>query len=61
VTAEDKPRFTFGQRLVLAVTPRLVWALLWIVSRTWRFEAIAAEGVTPLLYGRGAGPEVYCF
>jgi hypothetical protein len=34
---------------------------LWIVSRTWRFEAIAAEGVTPLLEGRGAGAEIFCF
>lgn len=49
------------QRLVLAVVPRVVWALLWIVSRTWRFEVIAAEGVTPLLFGQGAGPEIYCF
>ena len=50
-----------AQRLVLAVVPRVVWALLWIVSRTWRFEVTAAEGVTPLLFGRGAGPEIYCF
>jgi lysophospholipid acyltransferase (LPLAT)-like uncharacterized protein len=50
-----------AQRLVLAVAPRVVWALLWIVSRTWRFEVTAAEGVTPLLFGRGAGPEIYCF
>jgi hypothetical protein len=61
VTAEPKPRFTLVQRLALAVVPRVVWALLWIVSRTWRFEVIAAEGVTPLLFGRGAGPEIYCF
>ena len=27
VTAEDKPRFTLAQRLVLAVVPRVVWAL----------------------------------
>jgi lysophospholipid acyltransferase (LPLAT)-like uncharacterized protein len=61
VTGEDKPRFTLLQRLVLTVVPRVVWALLWIVSRTWRFEVIAAEGVTPLFFGRGAGPEVFCF
>jgi lysophospholipid acyltransferase (LPLAT)-like uncharacterized protein len=59
VTSE--PKFTFGQRLVLAVVPRVVWALLWMVSRTWRFEVIAEEGVVPLLVGRGAGPEIYCF
>jgi lysophospholipid acyltransferase (LPLAT)-like uncharacterized protein len=46
---------------MLAVVPRVVWALLWIVSRTWRFEVIAEEGVTPLLYGRGAGPRIFCF
>jgi lysophospholipid acyltransferase (LPLAT)-like uncharacterized protein len=55
------PRFTLVQRLVLALVPRAVWALLWLVSRTWRFEVIAEDGVTPLLFGRGAGPEIYCF
>jgi lysophospholipid acyltransferase (LPLAT)-like uncharacterized protein len=54
-------RFTIGQRLTLAVAPRIVWTLLWIVSRTWRFEVIAEEGVTPLLFGRGAGPQIFCF
>ncbi len=57
----DAPKFTFSQRLVLAVVPRLVWALLWFVSRTWRFEEIAAEGVTPLVFGLGAGAEIFCF
>ena len=57
----DEPKFTFSQRLVLAVVPRLVWALLWIVSRTWRFEVIAAEGVVPVLFGERPGPEIYCF
>jgi hypothetical protein len=46
---------------VLAVVPRLVWALLWIVGSTWRFEEIAEEGVTPLLHGRGAGARIFCF
>jgi lysophospholipid acyltransferase (LPLAT)-like uncharacterized protein len=59
VTGE--PKFTFSQRFVLAVVPRLVWVLLWIVSRTWRFEEIAAEGVTPLVFGLGAGAEIFCF
>jgi hypothetical protein len=57
----DAPKFTFFQRLVLAVVPRLVWALLWMVSLTWRFEVIAAEGVTPLLFGMGAGARIFCF
>jgi lysophospholipid acyltransferase (LPLAT)-like uncharacterized protein len=57
----DEPKFTFVQQLVLAVVPRLVWALLWIVSHTWRFEVIAPEGVIPVLFGERPGPEVYCF
>jgi lysophospholipid acyltransferase (LPLAT)-like uncharacterized protein len=57
----DEPKFTFFQRLVLAVVPRLVWALLWIVSRTWRFEEIAAKGVTPLIFGLDAGARIFCF
>jgi len=61
VTSDPRPRFTFTQRLILAVVPRLVWALLWIVGSTWRFEEIAEEGVTPLLHGRGAGARIYCF
>jgi len=54
-------RFTVGQRLVLAVVPRVAWVLLWLVSRTWRFEVIAEDGATPRPFGRGAGPEIYCF
>jgi len=61
VTVQASPRFTFGQRLVLTVVPRVVWALLWIVSRTWRFEVIAEEGVVPVLFGQKPGPEIYCF
>jgi lysophospholipid acyltransferase (LPLAT)-like uncharacterized protein len=61
VNAEDSPNFTFGQRVVLAVVPRIVWALLWIVGITWRFEVIAEEGVTPVLFGEKPGPEIYCF
>jgi hypothetical protein len=55
------PKFTFSQRIILAVMPRVVWALLWIMSRTWRFEEIAEEGVTPLVGGLGAGAEIFCF
>jgi lysophospholipid acyltransferase (LPLAT)-like uncharacterized protein len=61
VTTEASPKFTFRQRLVLAVVPRLVWALLWLVGRTWRFEIIAEEGATPLPFGEGAGAEIFCF
>jgi lysophospholipid acyltransferase (LPLAT)-like uncharacterized protein len=61
VTTEASPRFTLRQRLVLAVAPRLVWALLWLVGRTWRFEVIAEDGATPLPFGEGAGAEIFCF
>ncbi len=46
---------------MLAIVPRVVWALLWLVSRTWRFEVIAEEGAIALPFGRGVGPEIYCF
>ncbi|HVC46552.1 MAG TPA: lysophospholipid acyltransferase family protein [Terracidiphilus sp.] len=58
---ETSPRFTLSQRLVLAVAPRVVWALLWLVGRTWRYEVIAEEGVEPVLFGQRPGPEIYCF
>jgi len=61
VTGETISRFTLFQRIALAVVPRLVWALLSVVARTWRFEVIAEEGATPRIFGRGAGPEIYCF
>jgi lysophospholipid acyltransferase (LPLAT)-like uncharacterized protein len=49
------------QRLVLAVVPRIVWALLSVIGRTWRFEIVAEEGATPLPNGEGAGAEIFCF
>ena len=58
---EVTARFTLGQRIVLAVLPRIVWALLSIIGRTWRFEVIAEEGVSPVVFGQKAGPEIYCF
>jgi lysophospholipid acyltransferase (LPLAT)-like uncharacterized protein len=61
VTSQASQRFTVGQRLVLATVPRIVWALLWLVGRTWRFEVIAEEGVTPVRDGQKAGAEIYCF
>lgn len=54
-------RFTIPQRLALAIVPRVVWALLWIVGLTWRFEVIAEDGVTPVRFGQKAGGEIYCF
>ena len=53
--------FTLRQRLILAVVPRLVWALLSIVGRTWRFKLLAEEGGIPLPGGEGAGAEIFCF
>ena len=38
-----------------------MWALLGLVGCTWRFEEIAELGVTPLVNGRGAGAEIFCF
>ena len=61
MTGETISRFTLFQRIALTVVPRLVWALLSVVARTWRFEVIAEEGATPRIFGRGAGPEIYCF
>ena len=46
---------------MLAIVPRIVWALLSVVGRTWRFEVIAEEGVVPVREGQKAGPEIYCF
>ena len=46
---------------MLAVVPRIVWALLSVVGMTWRFEVIAEDGATPLLLGLGAGAEIFCF
>ncbi|HWG21681.1 MAG TPA: lysophospholipid acyltransferase family protein [Terracidiphilus sp.] len=58
---QASPRFSFTQRVVLAVVPRLVWALLWIVGVTWRFEVVSEEGVVPVVFGQKAGGEIYCF
>ena len=54
-------QFTFTQRIILAIVPRIVQVLLWLVGLTWRYEVIAPEGVTPLIEGRGAGSRIFCF
>jgi hypothetical protein len=54
-------RFTWSQRLTLAVVPRLVWALIMLLGRTWRFEVLAEEGVTPAFHGFTPSREIYCF
>jgi hypothetical protein len=61
VAAASKSGFTFRQRLALAVVPRLVAAFIWVTGLTWRFEVLAEEGVTPVLFGERPGAEIYCF
>ncbi len=61
MTAQPSNRFTLTQRLVLAIAPPLVSALVRLVGLTWRFEVIAEDGVTPVLCGQKPGPEIYCF
>jgi lysophospholipid acyltransferase (LPLAT)-like uncharacterized protein len=61
VTTNPSARFTLTQRLTLAVVPRIVWALLWVLGLTWRFRVIAEDGVTPVVFGQKAGAEIYCF
>lgn len=61
MTIAASEQFSFRQRLTLAVVPRLVWALLSVIGRTWRFETIAEEGATPLPFGKGASAEIFCF
>jgi lysophospholipid acyltransferase (LPLAT)-like uncharacterized protein len=55
------PRFSLLQRLVLAVVPRIAWALVRLLGSTWRFDVIAEEGAIPVLEGEHAGAEIYCF
>jgi len=54
-------KFSFNQRIVLIIVPQVVWALLWIIGLTWRFETITEEGAIALPYGKGARAEIYCF
>jgi len=53
--------FTLTQRLTLAIAPRFVWILLSILGRTWRFEVLAEDGVTPAFHGFSPSREIYCF
>jgi hypothetical protein len=61
MTGQDQPRFTLSQRLILAVVPRLVWALFSLWGCTWRFEVIAEEGVTPVPDGVVSPSGIFCF
>ncbi len=57
----NKAEFTVGQRIVLALVPRVVWLLLQLVGRTWRFDVIVEDGVTPAFHGFTPSREIYCF
>jgi lysophospholipid acyltransferase (LPLAT)-like uncharacterized protein len=61
VTRSPANRFTWTQRLTLAIVPRLVWILLQVIGRTWRFEVLAEPGVTPAFHGFTPSREIYCF
>jgi lysophospholipid acyltransferase (LPLAT)-like uncharacterized protein len=61
VTQQTEKKFTLLQRILLAIVPRIVRALLWLVGLTWHYEVIAPEGITPLIEGRGAGSQIFCF
>jgi hypothetical protein len=47
--------------MVLAIVPRLVWALFSVWGRTWRFEVIAEEGVVPVVFGERSPNRIFCF
>ena len=61
MTIADKPHFTLSQRLILAILPRLAWAVMMALSKTWRYEVIAEEGAVPIRFGEKAGPAIFCF
>ena len=61
MTTDARSGFTFGQRIALAIVPRIVWILFSLIGFTWRFEIIADEGAEPLPFGEGAGAEIFCF
>ncbi len=61
MTNKSRSGFSLGQRIILAIVPRIVWMLFSLVGLTWRFELISEEGAEPLPYGEGVGPDIYCF
>jgi lysophospholipid acyltransferase (LPLAT)-like uncharacterized protein len=54
----ERRRFSFGQRVLLAVVPRLVALLLRAIGATLRFEYVVEPGVVPPTV---ATPGIYCF
>ena len=61
MSAEAQPHFSLLQRLILAIVPPVVSALVWLCGLTWRFRVLAPEGVTPTVFGEKSPPNVYCF
>jgi len=47
VPQPDRPKFTLGQRIALAIVPRLTAVVLAVIGATLRFEVIAEPGATP--------------
>ncbi|MGA3160771.1 MAG: lysophospholipid acyltransferase family protein [Terracidiphilus sp.] len=58
---EAQSRFTLLQRLILAIVPRMVSALIWLCGLTWRFRVLAPDGVTPTVFGERSPANIYCF
>lgn len=61
MTTEPRSAFTLGQRLALALVPRIVWALFSLIGMTWRFETVAEEGAEPIPWGEVVPPDIFCF
>jgi lysophospholipid acyltransferase (LPLAT)-like uncharacterized protein len=47
VPQQDRSKFTFTQRIALAIVPRLTAAVLAIIGATLRFEVVTEPGATP--------------
>ncbi len=54
----ERRRFSFGQRVALALVPRLVALLLRAIGATLRFEYVVEPGLVPPTV---ATPGIYCF
>jgi lysophospholipid acyltransferase (LPLAT)-like uncharacterized protein len=52
------PAFSFGQRVILAIVPRLVAFLLRVLNRTLRYETVVEAGAAP---ARPPALQVWCF
>jgi lysophospholipid acyltransferase (LPLAT)-like uncharacterized protein len=57
-SASQRKRFSFGQRVLLAIVPRLAALLLRAIGATLKFEYVVEPGVVPPTV---AIPGIYCF